>query len=543
MTLSAAVTAPPSRCRPVREGTSLMEGDFSRLLHQRLRLVTLLALVPGILFFLRALIAPPAHTPFDLEELLFRAALILFQSSVLLLLWPARDWPLCQLRKMELAMIAFPAAFFCWMQFGLFRDPRFFAPSLDPQNFEIVRLWIDSSAVRWFFLITLYGVFIPNTWRRCLLVATILSSLPLIITLGGAWLYADLTGEVIWGAFDLLVLTGTATAVAVFGSYRLELLRKEAFRAQQLGQYRLGARLGAGGMGEVYEAEHVLLRRRCAIKLIRSDQTRDPAILERFEREVQAMAALTHPNTVEVYDYGRTDDGTFYYVMEYLPGLTLEQLVAKHGPIAPGRTIHLLRQVCRALREAHSVGFLHRDIKPSNVIVCERGGEPDVAKLLDFGLVQHTGPGEETRRLTLKGMVLGSPPFMSPEQATGRTDLGATTDVYSIGGVAYFLLTGQPPFVRETPMEMLLAHAYETVESPKGVPADLSGVIMRCLSKKPDDRYPNVVALEEALLKCESAQDWTEGQASAWWRETRHAPETSVMEAPQTGMMVAMSSH
>src|SRR5207302_6745989 len=191
----------------------------------------------------------------------------------------------------------------------------------------------------------------------------------------------------------------------------------------QLGQCRLVRRRGAGGMGEVYLGEHLLLRRACAIKLIRPDHAGDATNLSRFEREVQAMATLTHWNTVEIYDYGHATDGTFYYVMEYLPGLSLQELVDRHGPLPPGRAIHFLRQLCAALHEAHAIGLIHRDIKPSNVIACQRGGVYDVAKLLDFGLVVQTVnlPSQgDSDELTAHGTILGSPPFISPEQAKGK---------------------------------------------------------------------------------------------------------------------------
>jgi serine/threonine-protein kinase len=203
-------------------------------------------------------------------------------------------------------------------------------------------------------------------------------------------------------------------------------------------------------MGEVYLAEHVLLRRPCAVKLIRPERAGDPQALRRFEREVQATAALTHPNTVEVYDYGRADDGTFYYAMEYLRGLSLQELVARHGPLPPARAAHLLRQVCGALQEAHAGGLVHRDIKPSNVIVCQRGGVCDVAKLLDFGLVRAPCLGGGAETLTQEGTIAGTPAYMSPEQAKGLEDLDARSDIYSLGALAYFLVTGRPPFVRET---------------------------------------------------------------------------------------------
>jgi serine/threonine-protein kinase len=275
-------------------------------------------------------------------------------------------------------------------------------------------------------------------------------------------------------------------------------------------------------MGEVYLAEHMLLRRPCALKLIRPEQAGNPANLSRFEREVRASATLTHPNTIEIYDYGHTADGTFYYVMEYLPGLSLEELVTRQGPLPPARAVHFLRQVCGALREAHSIGLIHRDIKPSNIFATERGGVLDVAKLLDFGLVQSVEFDSRQAKLTVQGTILGSPPYMSPEQAAGKTDLDARTDIYSLGAVAYFLLTGQPPFVRDTAMQVLLAHVYEPApplsELRPDVPADLQAVVLRCLEKDPAKRFPDAASLEKALAACECAGRWTEEMAAAAWR-------------------------
>src|SRR6266849_2602875 len=243
-------------------------------------------------------------------------------------------------------------------------------------------------------------------------------------------------------------------------------------------------------MGGGCMAEHVLLRRPCAIKLIRPDQAGDPKTLIRFEREVQATATLTHPNTVEIFDYGHAEDGTFYYVMEYLPGMNLEDLVERHGPMPAERAVHLLCQVCQALREAHGIGLIHRDIKPSNIFACERGKVYDVAKLLDFGLVKTFGLAGEDARLTQEGAFNGSPAFMSPEQASGHEQLDARTDIYNVGAAAYFLITGQLLFDRESTLQMLHAHAYEPLvpvhQFQEGVPADLRRVILRCLEKDPD---------------------------------------------------------
>jgi serine/threonine-protein kinase len=275
-------------------------------------------------------------------------------------------------------------------------------------------------------------------------------------------------------------------------------------------------------MGEVYLGEHMLLKRSCAIKLIRPDQAGDPTTLARFSREVQAMATLTHWNTVEIYDYGHAEDGTFYYVMEYLPGLSLQDLVDRHGPLPPGRAIHFLRQICAALQEAHSIGLIHRDIKPSNVIACQRGAVHDVAKLLDFGLVHDHGLDGTSDKLTMQGAVLGSPPYISPEQAKGRGHVDGRSDIYSVGGLAYYLVTGQSPFVRDTAMELLVAHVHEQAAAPRTLrpelPHDLEEVILTCLRKKPEERYPDVASLDRALAQCEAADRWDGEQAEQWWK-------------------------
>jgi serine/threonine-protein kinase len=275
-------------------------------------------------------------------------------------------------------------------------------------------------------------------------------------------------------------------------------------------------------MGEVYLAEHTLLRRPCAVKLIKPAGEGAERRAARFEREVRATAALTHPNTVEVYDYGQAEDGTFYYAMEYLPGLTLDQLVRDHGPLPAARVVHLLRQVCGALREAHGAGLIHRDVKPANAIVCTRGGVCDVVKLLDFGLVWVADPG--AGKLTLDGAVAGTPEYMSPEQAEGL-GLDGRTDVYSLGAVAYFLLTGRPPFRRATTLRLLFAHAREPVEPPSavhaGIPSDLEAVVLRCLEKDRGRRFQDVAELDRALAACRPSDPWGEPQAADWWR--RHA--------------------
>jgi serine/threonine protein kinase len=276
-------------------------------------------------------------------------------------------------------------------------------------------------------------------------------------------------------------------------------------------------------MGAVYLAEHRMLKRPCAIKLIHPDRAGDPQVLARFEREVRMTARLSHWNTVEIFDYGRTDDGTFFYVMEYLPGLSLQELLEHHGPLPPERVVFLLRQVCQALREAHQVGLIHRDIKPGNIFAAERGGLHDVVKLLDFGLVKPVHENPATN-LSQEGGISGTPLFMSPEQARGLADLDARSDIYSLGAVAYALLTGRPPFDGTNPMDVMIAHARDEViklsQLRPDVPSDLECVILRCLAKRPDDRFQDVDSLEQALANCATADRWTQWQAARWWRET-----------------------
>jgi hypothetical protein len=377
-----------------------------------------------------------------------------------------------------------------------------------------------ASALPWAMSVVAYGVLIPNTWRRCAAVLGLVVAVALLGT-GLGFILAPQSPRVVTLFFvQKAIWMGTAAAIVVYGAYRIEILQDQAELGRELGHYRLGRHLGAGGMGEVYLAEHTLLRRPCAIKLIRPEWAGDPKHLLRFEREVRATATLTHPNTVQVFDYGHASDGTFYCVMEFLPGVTLEHLVKTHGPLPPGRAVHFLRQVCDALQEAHAIGLIHRDIKPGNVMTCERGALPDVVKLLDFGLVLPVGTDEDGK-LTQEGALTGTPAYMSPEQVGGQENLDARSDIYSIGALAYFLLTGQPPFGSRPMVKVLAAHLYETpgplAERCPGVPADLEAVVLRCLAKDPADRFPSVESLKSALAECRSVTPWTPQEAAAWW--------------------------
>ena len=381
----------------------------------------------------------------------------------------------------------------------------------------------DVWQLQWFALIAGYPVLVPNAIRRTAVIVTVTAVMPILVTVLASALNPELTLAWTWLMYVQYLLWGlVGVSIAVYGASQAALLRRQVFEAKQFGQYRLLRKLGRGGMGDVFLAEHRLLRRPSVIKLIRPDRTHDPRTVRRFEREVRMLATLTHWNTVEVYDYGHTPDGTFYFVMEYLPGQNLQRMVDAHGPLPHGRVVYLLAQVCRGLREAHGVGLIHRDIKPANVMACQRGGLPDVAKLLDFGLVQSPEDAPDSdSKLTRDGMVMGTPAFLSPEQASARpTD--ARSDVYSLGCTAFFLLTGRAPFVGETMADVIAAHLLTPPPDPRAVrqdtPSDLAAVVLRCMAKAPADRFADVRELETALRSCGCAAGWTEELAADWWR-------------------------
>jgi len=312
-------------------------------------------------------------------------------------------------------------------------------------------------------------------------------------------------------------LTVALTTLVAFVTFRL---RRSVAKARKLGQYTLTEKIGEGGMGIVYRAEHAMLRRPTAIKLLPPSKAGEDS-LKRFEREVQLTARLTNPHTVSVYDFGRTPDGVFYYVMEYLDGVDLETLVEESGPLPSGRAVRILRQVCAALSEAHGIGLIHRDIKPANILLCERGGIPDIAKVLDFGLVKDVtdtaSPG-----LTEENVLHGTPQYMAPEAIRDSRSSDPRSDLYALGAVGYFLLTGTPVFAGRSPLETI-HHHLQTEPEPlarrlgKPVPEQLEALILACLAKDPDQRPDSARALARALAACEGVQPWDEAGAIGWW--------------------------
>jgi eukaryotic-like serine/threonine-protein kinase len=326
------------------------------------------------------------------------------------------------------------------------------------------------------------------------------------------------------------VLGVTCTATISFVIYGLHL---EVRKAMRLGQYVLETKIGEGGMGVVYRASHAMLRRPTAIKLLTGTAGH---AAERFEREVQLTARLTHPNTIAVFDYGRTPEGVFYYAMEYLEGITLDDLVRDHGPQPPGRVVHLLLQICGALEEAHSAGLVHRDIKPANVMLTERGGQLDVVKVLDFGLVKES---EASSALTTSSLnaVMGTPHFMAPEAILDPQHVDGRTDLYALGVTAYFLLTGERAFDGTNLVEICSAHLHQTPARPSEkrpeIPAELERIVLACLEKKPEDRPKSASDLTDMLLTCGVPQ-WSRADARAWWERARQVPAPKKDEEQQT---------
>ena len=322
---------------------------------------------------------------------------------------------------------------------------------------------------------------------------------------------------------------------AIYGCLVNRRLLQRIRDQRQLGPYTLHELIGSGGMGDVYLAEHQLLKRKCAIKLIKRDKASDRRMLARFEREVKSTALLTHCNTVQVYDYGRTPNGTFYYAMEYLQGLNLRQLVEQFGPQPAERVVHILRQICGALHEAHHCSLVHRDVKPSNIFLTERGHVYDVAKLLDFGLVRPARLGTDMI-CCADGSLQGSPRFMCPEQARGQKP-DCRGDLYSLAVVGFYLLTGHVPFEDDNPALLVVAHA--TIEAPQihdlgfDVPLDLSDIISKCLKKNAADRFQTARELQEALDLCACAGHWTSRNAETWWQQNPTQPYSQTCEMPQ----------
>ncbi len=358
----------------------------------------------------------------------------------------------------------------------------------------------------------------------------------------GVWL-AHMRGVAVPPPFQTFILfwpNYVAAALSTIPSRFLRHVGHKLSKARELGSYELVTLLGKGGMGEVWEAKHRLLARRAAVKLVRpellgaSSDVEAKLVLRRFEREAQATAALNSPHTIQVFDFGSTDDGTFYYVMELLMGRDLESLVREFGPVPAARAGYLLRQVCHSLADAHARGLVHRDIKPANIYVCRMGLEYDFVKVLDFGLVKlnNQPSGERIQTLmTADQRTTGTPAYMAPEVILGEAIVDRRADVYALGCVAYYALTGQLVFEADTPMKMLLQHVQAEPIPPSQrtelpIPRELDELVLSCLQKDPNKRPQNAEVLLGMAMGCKSGDCWNQDLAKGWWG--KHLPEFTV---------------
>ncbi len=369
--------------------------------------------------------------------------------------------------------------------------------------------------------------------RTHTIVATLIaaSSTPLVFVAGHAYhapiLEIDYFGtHVFFATLANAVCAGFAIIVAMV----IRKLGRKVHEARQLGSYTLVSMIGHGGMGEVWRAEHRLLARPAAVKLIRPEALdasgRDAAtVRQRFEREAQVTASLVCPNTIDVYDFGVASDGRFYYVMELLDGINLEELVQRFGPLAAERAVHLLIQACSSLAEAHARGLVHRDVKPANLFCCRYGLANDFIKVLDFGLARAVSREGQDVRMTGVGTMIGTPAFMAPEQILAETESDARADVYALGCVAYWLLTGELVFAGKSPMQMVVEHLEApplapSLRSDRGLLPELDQVVLDCLAKRRDHRPASMRDLQDRLEDCRSKLPaWTGKRAAAWWAE------------------------
>ena len=348
-----------------------------------------------------------------------------------------------------------------------------------------------------------------------------------------------------WTFWGLYALLGCSSVAIFIFTIVVARLRREAqkaeIEAQQLGQYTLERKLGAGGMGVVYKGHHSMLRRETAIKMLDVDKVNDASIA-RFEREVQITCQLNHPQTVAIYDYGRTPEGVFYYAMEYLDGINLQALVEKYGPQPEGRVIHILTQVCGSLFEAHTLGLVHRDIKPANIMINRRGGVADVVKVLDFGLVKALDE-EKQAGSTAANSLTGTPLYMAPEAIQAPSTVDARSDLYAVGAVGYFLLTGKPVFETASLVELCQQHVAAIPVPPsqrlgKTVSSELEHALLACLEKSRSKRPSTARELAQLLMHCPTATAWSMEAADAWWG--RH--ERGLSAPPATASEVSSSS-
>ena len=468
---------------------------------------------------------------------LFVVVLVLGGAVVALLM--RDDLAVDQLRWIERAVFVTVTAYLGWTAYAAFDE---LLAAGDVQG--LASRW-NLVVVQFVLLMVAYGTAVPNAWPRAARVIGGLALTP--VALGTLlWLLDPQRAEGLrevatpGRVAESIIVLASATLLGILAAYVIDQYLALARTTRITLRYVLKRRIGQGGMGEVWLAEHNLLARPAAIKLIRSDavDNKNPEeaalVLRRFEREAQAMARLRSIHTVEVYDFGVADDGIFYYAMEYLDGIDLRTLVKQHGPVAAERVVYLLEQACQSLADAHDHRMTHRDIKPANIFICRLGMAHDFVKVLDFGLVTSRAlpalGAEETTELTLHGVINGTPAYMAPELVLNGVEADHRADIYALGCVGYYLLTGMLVF-QGTPLGVLADHVKTPPVPPSErvemeIPSGLERVVLRCLEKDPSERYQSATELAEALLACCPEPPWDARRAADWWG--LHLPQAAV---------------
>jgi serine/threonine-protein kinase len=513
----------------VRKGRGKSTGDRTTalpadLLNQAAARLRILALLYAFTFFMAAFV--PSLLFSDGRQKLFVQPLNWVPGAISIAVALCVAWVVRATRLQPRAMMVVTLLFEIVSSWGIAA-----AEFLQPLGLSVNDSWVGLSWVAVWTL--LFNIVVPILPRYAVLAALAsVTSVPVmvIVSLTAFGFESELT-RAVWPIFLAFVFPYLLVVIMAYvGARVVYTLGKEVSRARELGSYRLVQRLGVGGMGEVWKADHRLLARPAAIKLIRASRAGDAHggisddMRRRFEREAQVIARLRSPHTVTLFDFGVADDGAFYYVMELLEGLDADTLVKRFGPMPAERVVQVLRQICHSLSEAESCGLVHRDIKPANIFLCRYGEDHDFVKVLDFGIAKaanETSTAETV--LTVAHVIRGTPAFIAPEQALGLLDLDARADIYSTGCVAFWLLTGELVFRAETPMKLLMAHAHSVPEPPSAktelpIPAELDALVLSCLAKDREQRPGSARQLLERLDAVKIETPWTETRAADWWR-------------------------
>ncbi len=496
---------------------------------------------------------PPAMVEKAAERLCWISVLCAVTTVALLalegLLQPefAQSFQLLSIRLTMAGILALSLGFFAVQRFGLVRKETLLDLGIVFQVSIAFAISMFETAIPWdptdpvlghsgvAIWLALCGLLLPNSPMK-----SGIAGLFSVLTWPVAyWLNLQLYGFTPLPSNRLVVWIAPIAIMAIWMhilNARMFSMQWKQLKAEELGAYRLDYVIGKGGMGEVWRAKHTMLARDAAVKLIRGDVLagatgrQENLIRQRFEREARATASLRSPHTVALYDFGRTKDSTYYYVMELLDGIDLQTIVERFGPMPASRVVKVMQGVAASLEEAHHFGMVHRDIKPKNIVMAKIGMHYDFVKVLDFGLVKTRVTDAEANLLTMDGVATGTPAYLAPEIAMGAENIDGRADLYSLGCVAYFLLTGRLVFEEPTPTAMALAHVQKRPELPSErlgdtVPAGLESIVMRLLEKKPGDRVQDARELRRKLSALTDVKVWCEDAGADWWRA--NLPETA----------------